>query len=386
MPEPGDPQAADARPKILFAAVSIKKGAGGIAELSRQAVTALLELNTAGRIDLCVHVLDDAGPEPGDSLFQGSNLPHTRWFGGRRWHFALSLFTARAQLLLLDHVGLARLPSLIPRWARAPYILFIHGIEIWKQQRTDYHRSARNAEFLISNSEYTASKSRACYPDLPGIRICPPGKDVESSIQVSADEPGFDMGPHDMLIVGRLSAEQRHKGHDHLVEALPLILAQVPDARLIIAGGGDDRARLEKKVASLQLSKQVIFTGWLGQAQLNRLYQRSALFVMPSTGDGFGLVFLEAMMQRLACVGLAGSAASEIFEHGVTGILVDREDRQAMAAQLAALLLDLEKRQQLAAAAYARYQQVFQASHFKGRLNAVLDSVLKPVYVLDENQ
>lgn len=380
------PDPVAARPKILFAAVSIKKGAGGIAELSRQIVAALLELNSAGRIDLCVHVLDDAGPEPGDTLFQGSNLPQNRWFDGRRWSFALSLFTARAQLLLLDHVGLARLPSLIPQWVRTPYVLFIHGIEIWKQQRTDYHRSARNAEFLISNSEYTASKSRACYPDLPEIRICLPGKDMETGIQANADIPDFEMGPHDMLIVGRLSAEQRHKGHDHLLDALPLILARVPDARLIIAGGGDDRVRLEKKVVSLKLAGQVIFTGWLDQAQLNRLYQHSALFVMPSKGDGFGLVFLEAMMQRLPCVGLTGTAANEILEDGVAGVLVDREDRQEMANQLTALLLDPGRRQQLADAAFDRYQQVFQASHFKARLNIILEPVLKPAYVVEENQ
>ena len=105
---------------------------------------------------------------------------------------------------------------------------------------------------------------------------------------------GIGIGHHAMLIVGRLSSQQRHKGHDHLIEAMPLIVQSVPDAQLVIAGAGDDRERLESKAKQLGLADSVIFTGWLDNAELDRLYSRCALFVMPSEGDGFGLVFLEA--------------------------------------------------------------------------------------------
>ena len=88
----------------------------------------------------------------------------------------------------------------------------------------------------------------------------------------------------------------------------------------------------------------------------------------------------------MPCVGLDGSAAAEIFENGVTGVLVDREDKQGMARQLSGLLLDSVKRQQLADSAFERYQELFQASHFAARLEAILDPVLKSNEAVQENR
>jgi len=273
---------------------------------------------------------------------------------------------------LLDHVGLARLPGLVPLAAGRNFILLIHGVEIWNSDRADYLRSARKARLLIANSAYTAQKARNRYPDLPEIHVCWPGKDQAELKPENEDAALAGIGPHAMLIVGRLSAEQRHKGHDHLIEAMPLIVQTIPDAQLVIAGAGDDRDRLELKAKQLNVGDRVIFTGWLDEDQLNSLYSQCALFVMPSDGDGFGLVFLEAMMHRLPCVGLKESAAAEIFEDEKSGILVDREDRHGMANQLSNLLLDEARRKRLGNAAHDRHQSFFQERHYSARLQSVL--------------
>jgi phosphatidylinositol alpha-1,6-mannosyltransferase len=252
--------------------------------------------------------------------------------------------------------------------------LLIHGVEIWNSDRADYLRTAMKARLLIANSSYTAQRVRARYPDLPEIRVCWPGKDQAKHNPNPANKKAAldGIGPHAMLIVGRLCAEQRHKGHDHLIEAMPLILQSVPDAQLVIAGAGDDRDRLELKAKQLNVADRVFFTGWVSEAQLISLYSQCALFVMPSEGDGFGLVFLEAMMHRLPCVGLRESAAAEIFAHEKSGILVDREDRQGMANQLSKLLLDEPLRKSLGNAGHDRYQAEFQGQHYSERLQSVL--------------
>jgi phosphatidylinositol alpha-1,6-mannosyltransferase len=175
-----------------------------------------------------------------------------------------------------------------------------------------------------------------------------------------------------MLIVGRLDAEQRHKGHDQLLEALPLVLRSVPDAQLVVAGAGDDRERLAAKARALGVADAVIFTGQLGQGALHRLYERCALFVMPSDGDGFGLVFLEAMMHRQPCVGLRQGAAAEILEGGACGVLVDRDDLPDMAGQLSALLRDAERRRRLGEAGFARYRAEFTGAAHAARLRNIL--------------
>ena len=153
---------------------------------------------------------------------------------------------------------------------------------------------------------------------------------------------------------------------------MPIILQSAPDAQLIIAGEGTDQKRLEAKAQDLGISNQVIFTGWVNEAQLNTLYNQCALFAMPSEGDGFGIVFLEAMENALPCVGLTNTAAAEIFKHEKSGILVDREDRLDMANRLSTLLLDESGRKNLGKAGQKRYQSQFQGQHYAERLQSIL--------------
>ena len=352
--------------------MGLLKGSGGIAELSRQVLRTLFEMHHENSIRLEVHVLEGSGPQADDELFKNQHLPVIHWYAGNRWKFALGSLILKSDLQLFDHVGIARLAGLIPEPLGRPYILLIHGVEIWNSDRLDYLHTASKAVFLIANSEYTAQKVRTRYPDLPEIRVCWPGKD-----EVDPDSRGEfttleTLGSHAMLIVGRLAAEQRHKGHDQLIEAMPLILKAVPDAQLVIAGAGDDRERLEAKARKLNMADQIVFTGWVDEAKLNRLYSQCALFVMPSEGDGFGIVFLEAMVHRLPCVGLRTGAAAEIFEDEESGILVGRDDLHDMAERLSCLLLDEPRRKQLGEAAYGRYQSLFQGRHYSARLQSIL--------------
>ncbi|HLF30214.1 MAG TPA: glycosyltransferase family 4 protein [Xanthomonadales bacterium] len=340
--------------------------------MSRQVLKALLELHQKGLIGLQVQVLEGSCPQPGDDLFDVDRLPVVRWYAGSRWKFALRLLVANSDFLLLDHLGLGRLPGLVPLPLGRKYLALVHGVEIGNGTRTDYLRTARKAEMLIANSESTARKVRGRVAGFPEIRVCWPGKDVMRLGSEPTVSPFEHIGGHAMLIVGRLSAEQRHKGHDHLIEAMPLILQMVPDAQLVIAGEGNDRRRLEAKAMDLQVQDRVLFTGWVNEVQLSHLYSQCALFVMPSEGDGFGLVFLEAMSHRLPCVGLKTGAAAEIFEDQCSGILVDREDRPAMARSLSSLLLDQQGRRRLGQAGYARYQSTFQGRHYAKRLQSIL--------------
>jgi phosphatidylinositol alpha-1,6-mannosyltransferase len=361
---------------LAFAVASLARGQGGIAELSRQALPALRELARERGLALQVHVLADAAPAAGDPLF-AENQDEIRWYAGRRGRFVAGLLQARPGLLLFDHVGLARLHGLVAPLLRRRYLAMIHSVEIWKSPRADYGRTAHRADLLIANSAYTARKARECYPNLPEIAVCWPGKDFESSGSVSRSADLAGIGPQAMLIVGRLDAAQRHKGHDHLLEAMPAVLARLPDAQLVVAGGGDDRARLEARARALGVAQAVVFTGRVSEPGLHELYRRAALFVMPSEGDGFGMVFLEAMMHGLPCVGLAGSAAEEILEGGSCGALVDRRDRAGMADVLAGLLVDESRRRQLGTAGHDRYLKYFTRAQYSQRLNAVLGQWLE---------
>ena len=109
-----------------------------------------------------------------------------------------------------------------------------------------------------------------------------------------------------VLHVARMASTERYKGQDCLLEAFPLIHAFCPDVQLVLVGHGDDMPRLCAIAGSLpsEMQCRVFLPGYVSRVLLEQLYERCYLFAMPSSGEGFGLVYLEAMeKQSLASVG-----------------------------------------------------------------------------------
>jgi len=154
---------------------------------------------------------------------------------------------------------------------------------------------------------------------------------------------------------------------------LPRLLAELPTTRLVVAGDGDDRPRLEARAAALGLAPQVCFTGFVSEATLGELYRRAALFVMPSRGEGFGLVYLEAMRAGKPCVAARASAAAEIVADQETGLLVDPEDPADLAAALGRLLADPELARAMGERGRRRGERLFTPERFRQRLWPLLE-------------
>ena len=159
-----------------------------------------------------------------------------------------------------------------------------------------------------------------------------------------------------------MASGERYKGHDQILEALP----RVPGARLVVAGDGDDRPRLEARAADLGCEERVTFTGFVSEATLAELYRRAAVFVMPSLGEGFGLVYLEAMRAGKPCVAARGSAADEVVADGETGFLVDRDDPEELASVLDRLLASPDLARRMGEAGRRRWREQFSLEQLPG--------------------
>ena len=105
---------------------------------------------------------------------------------------------------------------------------------------------------------------------------------------------GFPKGSV-ILTVARWSASERYKGADDLIHATWQLRTAVPDLHLVVVGGGDDLPRLQKLVIDIGAHDRVHFLDSLSREELGACYAHSDVFALPSTGEGFGLVFLEAM-------------------------------------------------------------------------------------------
>jgi phosphatidylinositol alpha-1,6-mannosyltransferase len=287
--------------------------------------------------------------------------------------FGLELASRRAfdrpDWILFSHLGLARLERFLPnRWA-CPYGVFLHGIECWSPLSGQDIDVLNRANVRIANSSFTARRAAEVNPGLAEIAVCPLAL-PEWPRTTDQPQAGNDDGLI-VLVVGRLSSTERYKGHEQLIQAWPLIQSRVPRARLVIAGDGDDLGRLKSLAAN---AGRIEFTGFLSRAELDRLYADAALFALPSRGEGFGLVYLEAMASGLACIGSVHDAASEVIVDGHTGRLVDPSDVESMSKTIADLLDNPGRLREMGQQGRTRVLDTFSYERFRARVTGLLES------------
>jgi len=274
-------------------------------------------------------------------------------------------------VVICTHLHLAPAArALAWRGQRATIILC--GIEAWVSARPAERWAIAGGE-IVAISQHTKDRFKAANPALAStdVIVCHPGlpAHVPSHVASSTDFECSN-GPT-ALIVARMSAAERYKGHDALLDVWPRLSSDHPNAVLAIAGDGDDRSRLEARVAALGITHAVRFLGRVDDDRLDELYRECRLFVMPSRDEGFGLVFLEAMRAGKACIGGRG-AASEIIQHGVTGLVVDPDSRPELMAALERLYSEPDTCRQFGAAGRERFQSTFTSDCFQTRFTKAM--------------
>jgi glycosyltransferase involved in cell wall biosynthesis len=170
-----------------------------------------------------------------------------------------------------------------------------------------------------------------------------------------------------VLAVARLAPEHAYKGVDRVIDAL----ARIGSVRLVVAGDGPDRARLEARATAAGIDAR--FSGLVSDAALAELYRGARAFVLPSTGEGFGLVYLEAMAFGLPCVAARAGGAPEVVDDGVTGVVVEPDDDEGLRTAIARVLGD--EGAALGAAGRARVERHFSYAAYEQRVHAALDAL-----------
>ncbi|HXU29413.1 MAG TPA: glycosyltransferase [Thermoanaerobaculia bacterium] len=375
MTEPSPPYPPGRRRDLTLVSAGIGLDGGGRALAGRLVARAAMEWATARGVRAQLLALGAPGDAPASALPQGTG-ERTHCFG--RSFARLAAATLRAELsprrpaLVFDLLGLARSQTLLPSAWRTPYLVMLYGIEVWRPLEPGRKLALSGAAIRLAISRYTLSRARELHPGLSAeiLPLALEERPAEGRVDLSVVER---TGEGFALIVGRMASGERYKGHDELLEALPRVASQVADARLVVAGGGDDRPRLEAKAASLGVADRVLFTGFVSEATLAVLYDRAALLAMPSRGEGFGLVYLEAMRVGKVCLAARDTAAAEVVIDGETGLLVDPSDGEELAAALARLLGEPETRRRMGAAGKIRWEQEFRYELFRDRLAGHLD-------------
>lgn len=243
------------------------------------------------------------------------------------------------------------------------YYVILHGIEAWKRVSALDRRALMGAKKIIATTRYTAEECGR-HNAIPADRF--------TVIPLCADErpvtpsPDFQLnGDFKLLCVARQDAAERYKGIEHVFAALAHLRPSHPGIHFNLVGDGNDQPRLKALAQEMGVQENVTFWGRLSDGDLAAAYQQCDVYVMPSSREGFGIVFLEAMRHGKPCIGGNHGGTRDVIEHGRSGYLVEYGDVEALTRYLRELAGDPKLRQLIGANGAELVQLRFSHNSFK---------------------
>jgi len=278
-------------------------------------------------------------------------------------------------LVICGHINLVPLAYLVSRVLNVPLILFIHGIDAWEPTGSRLTNAyARKVRWVVAVSEVTAQRFRSWTKSATQQLLVLP-----NAIHAEWYSPGATnrelsnrYGLVDktvLMTLGRLVSAERYKGFDEVLEVLPEIIQVVPKLAYLIVGDGNDRERLIQKARDLGVADKVVFAGNVPESEKADHYRLADVYVMPSRGEGFGYVFLEAMACGVPVIASKLDGSREAILNGRLGMMVDPANSQ----ELKHAILEALRRKKGSVPAGLDY---FHFHNFEARSHALISRVL----------
>ena len=313
-----EPALALRKRRVLGLASDGVDGFGGIAEYNRSLIAAAL--NHAE-----IHLL----VRHGGSLSQGALTQHAASaklaFVRQAWQLTR---VHKPEILWCGHLNYAPLCAWLARRSNAQLWVQVHGIEAWSAPSRPLASALKQAALVTCVSRYSRERLLALNNlDPQRVRVLPDTFRAPAAIatrEVARTALGIALNAKVLLAVGRMAAEEAYKGHDRVIALLPELKQRFPDVLFAIAGSGSDAARLRALADQLSVSDRVLWLGRLEDSGLANAYSACDLFVLPSVGEGFGIVYLEAMAHGRVAIGLNEDGSADPLSVNPGGVMSDR--------------------------------------------------------------
>ena len=357
-------------------------GFGGIAKFNRDFLTALCANPIIERVVAVPRVASqESEPLPPKLTYATSAL------GGKSYFMREVIRAARqlcangknsSPIIICGHINLLPAALLARKICSGPIYLIVHGIEAWKPLRNPIlNISVKHIDDFIAVSTVTRHR----FLRWSGLR-----QDQGMILPDCVDLSIFTPGPKSMtlmkryglenrtvlLTLGRLATEERYKGIDEVLEILPSLTQAIPNIAYLIVGDGSDRARLEQKARELGLGDRVIFAGRISEEEKRDHYRLADAYVMPSSGEGFGIVYLEALACGIPVIGSKIDGSRDALRNGRLGILVNPTDP----AELRAAILQTLAAKDGGAKDRQNGVEYFSADRFQERVFDIIDAII----------
>ena len=273
------------------------------------------------------------------------------------------------------------------RWLRragAEHIVALtHGHEVWWSKVWPFSWAiseiARSVDVVTYLGDFTQQAIARRFKDKNKLTKIAPGIDTEHFRPLDGRELREKYGIADRATIVSVGRLVHRKGQDRLVEAMPLVLKEIPEAHLVFIGEGPHRKKLDELVKKLKLENHVTFIGRIQYSDLPRHISLGDIFAMPSRSrlfglevEGLGIVYLEASACGLPVVGGNSGGAPDAVKEGITGFVVDGNNLPEIADRIITLLKDDELRNQMGNAGRSWAMEEWQWTRWSQAFNQVL--------------
>jgi glycosyltransferase involved in cell wall biosynthesis len=314
--------------KVLLLTSDAYGANGGIALYNRDIIEALAALPEVREVVVIArNMASPATAVPAKARLVGASV------GGKTRFVTVALHAARESygLVICGHINLLPLAVSLNQVIRAPLVLMAYGIDVWQSPYRLARQWLKAVQAVWSISAITTERMNqwarlpaARYVQLPNAihldryGIAPRRADLQARHGLA--------GARVIMTLARLPARERYKGVDEVLKTMPALLQDIPNLKYLVAGDGDDRARLAEKAQRMGIADHVVFAGMITEADKADYFRLADAFVMPGRGEGFGFVFLEALACGVPVVGSQLDGSREALRGGALGELADPGD------------------------------------------------------------
>lgn len=320
--------------RVLFLTTDAHGGFGGISQYNRDVLRAFSEIDVVERVVVVPRLMpEDCGEIPAKVEYETSGLRS-------RWHFAWTSISralrGKYEIIYCAHVNLLPVARICQQLTGAPIVLAIYGIEVWSPKPDRIRKIIQsNVNLIVSISETTADRFlQWCDVPREKVAIVPNAIDLDlyrkgGTGQLPQVLKSATVG-RIIMTMGRLVGQDRAKGFDEILSIMPRLLERYEDLYYVIVGDGPDRERLEAKARETGVADRVIFTGRIPEDCKIDVLSSADVYAMPSRGEGFGFVILEALACGVPVVASISDGTREAIRDGSLGWLADPDDENSI--------------------------------------------------------
>ncbi len=349
--------------KILFLNLETFSNTGGIQNYNKMLLKAL-DLSDYNTISVSIYDEKDIKDE----------FSNIKIYNFNKHRIKATLFILRnfkkIDKVILTHINLIPVALLLKILnPDLNFYLCIYGIEVWRKLSFCHRLFFIFKKIkILSISNYTTNmfmKFNNVKKEL--FFYLPPTILINSQKEVLNP---YKEKEYNILSISRL--DDNYKGIDSMIKTLPFLVNIIPNIRYTVIGNGINKKKLEELAYNLHVSKYIDFKGFI--EELTPFYKYCDVFVLPSKGEGFGIVYLEAMRHKKPCIGCNAGGVTDVIVDNVTGFLCEYDDVKCLMEKILLFHKDRNMSIKFGENGYKRVIENFIFEKFQERLKNILDN------------